>query len=75
VGIALLLQIVHGHVGGGGSCTARLSLLLVTPLNPAEIIVLPTARPVANPVLLIVASVVFDELQLTCVVMSCTLLS
>jgi hypothetical protein len=61
----LLLQIEHGHVGGGAACTVRLALLLGIAPNAAEICELPTATPVAKPVLLIVASAGFDELQVT----------
>jgi hypothetical protein len=73
VGVVLLLQIVHGHPDE--AATVRLSLGLLMLLKLAEIIELPVACPVARPPLLIVATVVFVELHVTCVVMFCVLLS
>jgi hypothetical protein len=79
VGVVLLPQIMHGHVGGGGVITVRVALplllVLLTLPKTAEIVELPAACPVAKPPLLIVAAVVFDEFHVTCVVMSCVLLS
>jgi hypothetical protein len=78
VGVVLLLQIVHGHVGGGGVVTMKVALplllVLLTLPRTAEIVELPAACPVAKPPLLIVATVVFDEFHVTCVVMFCVLL-
>jgi len=44
--------------------------ILVDMLELAVMVVVPTATAVARPLLLIVATEVFDELQVTCVVIS-----
>jgi hypothetical protein len=65
VGTAVLLQIVHGHVGGGAVCTVRKAALLVTPFKAAVILEDPADCPVAKPVPLIVATVGLEEFQAT----------
>ena len=42
----------------------------VLPLKAAVMVAVPAATPVARPLLLIVATSVFDELQITCVLIS-----
>jgi hypothetical protein len=74
---ALLFQIVHGHVGGGGGgadTTVRGTMLLWMPLKVAVMLEAPADNPVANPTPLIVAAARFDELHATCAEIFCELL-
>jgi hypothetical protein len=51
--------------GAGAAVTVRGDGLLTTPPDLAVILGLPAATPVANPVALMVASAVDEELQVT----------
>src|SRR5579864_2575391 len=73
-GTAVLLQIVHGQLGGGAACTASVTPGLVMPLKAAVIEVFPTARPVATPAVVMVAAAVFEEFHVA-LVRVCVLLS
>ena len=61
-------------IESGAVCTVSV-VLPVKPDCDAEIVVLPADVPVASPLLLIVATVVFDEFQPTWLVIFCVLLS
>ena len=58
----------------GATWTVRVVLPL-TPLSPAEMVVVPADTAVAKPLALIVATPVLDDVQVTWLVRFCVLLS
>jgi hypothetical protein len=58
----------------GAACTVRF-VLPVTPLSVAEMVVLPALTAVATPALLIVATLVLEEVHVAWLVRFCVLLS
>jgi len=72
VGVALLLQIMHGHVGGG-ACAVSV-VLPDTPFCVAETVVIPNPTMVARPLLSIVATDVFEDVHATWEVIFCVVL-
>jgi len=71
VGVALLLQIMHGHVGGGACAVS--SVLPDTPFCVAETVVVPSPIMVARPLLLRAATDVFEDVHAARDVISCVL--
>lgn len=61
-------------VSVGGAWTVSV-VPLVTPANPAKIVVVPAETAVAKPLALIVATVVLDEVHAAWLVRFCVLLS
>jgi hypothetical protein len=55
-----------------GTCTVRI-VLPVIPLKVVEIVLVPTAAPVASPAVVIVATLVFEDDHVTWEVMFCVL--
>ena len=74
-GVAFVLQMEQGHVGSCGAFTVRDTAVLGMLFNVAVIFELPASIPVANPVPLMVAKVVLEDVQVTWLVMFCVLLS
>ena len=61
----MLLQIVHGHVGGDAVCTVRVAVLLTMLFEVAVILEDHADCPLAKPVPLIIAAVGFEEFHVT----------
>ena len=59
-------------ITSGAACTVRV-LVAVTPLSAAEITVAPAETPVASPLVLMVATAVFEEVHVTRLLRFCVL--